>query len=272
MPYGHESRSRERASRDRASRDTGGSRRMSKSIVGSIEAARAAEAKARDVSAQEAAKRGSGIGFLQAIAKGLAPLAANALLPGGGFARDALSLAFGAMFGEGAKMAETEMGMPRFSISDLTKPSKSPSGVQFGGAGTGPERERVTAQSVTNGHKDGGEGARPRMAAAQPSAEPSVSAYSRPPETQPPGGLELPSAMPSASQRATIATFGAHGQSKYRDPQAFDYYKNIALRDLLDEGGNIIEGATLLPIEREYVQRMTGMLPGGIEDFIAQLA
>lgn len=74
-----------------------------------------------------------------------------------------------------------------------------------------------------------------------------------------PGFLGLSPEMTSIQRRAAIATGGVAGEgSGFRDPLAFQYYKDLLLGDLLDTKGNIKEGASFLPIERQFLEQVMG--------------
>ncbi len=98
--------------------------------------------------------------------------------------------------------------------------------------------------------------------------------YPRPDPITAPSFLDLSSQQTPLQQRSQIATFGvAGGDPRYRVPAAIDYYKNIALRSLIGEKGEIVSNANILPIERQYLGRIMPSFGGGgfAPDFLAAL-
>lgn len=82
------------------------------------------------------------------------------------------------------------------------------------------------------------------------------------------GGLN--SAMTPLQQRAHIATQGASGDLG-ADPEVIDYYKNLALRSMVDQKGKAF--GEPLPIEREYLEQVLGQSPynASTESFLSAL-
>ncbi len=78
-------------------------------------------------------------------------------------------------------------------------------------------------------------------------------------QSAPPGGGDAPAflglspQMTGLQQRTAIATGGTTGgDPKYNDPATVDYYRNLAFRDFLGPGGDVLGQPT--GVERQYTQ------------------
>ena len=63
-------------------------------------------------------------------------------------------------------------------------------------------------------------------------------------------------------QRSSIATGALFGSPTFRDPSASQYYRNLALTELVDPRGNIAPFESVLPVERQYAESLYGPLRG----------
>ena len=98
----------------------------------------------------------------------------------------------------------------------------------------------------------------------------------RPDALEAPAFLGLGNAMTPLQQRAKLATFGTGSEvGGYRSEPALDFYKNLFLRSVIGDDGQIAEGAQLLPVEAQYIQQNLGLDPGpdvDIENFARSLS
>lgn len=79
--------------------------------------------------------------------------------------------------------------------------------------------------------------------------------FEKPAPINPPAYLAMGTGLTPIQQRAMIATRGSAGDdSAYRDPETLNYYRNIVLNSLVGEGGGVVPGAEVLPVERQYLQ------------------
>lgn len=130
------------------------------------------------------------------------------------------------------------------------------------------------AQSAFGGGKESPKAPADPKPPAGVGAEPDLSKFEVPGETNAPGFMGLSSQMTPLQQRSAITTGGVSGDaSQFRDPAALDYYKNIIMRDVLSPEGTVKEGASVLPIERQYLQQVMGKTPqsDSVESFLTQL-
>lgn len=89
---------------------------------------------------------------------------------------------------------------------------------------------------------------------------------------QAPGFLGLSPQMTGLQQRTAIATGGTSGDDpKYKDPATVEYYRNLALTDLVGPSGDILGQPT--GVERQYAQRLGYDERGGstTESFLSSL-
>lgn len=63
-------------------------------------------------------------------------------------------------------------------------------------------------------------------------------------------------------QRSGIATGALFGSSMFRDPLATDYYRNLALTELVNPAGQLAPYENILPVERQYAESLYGPLRG----------
>jgi hypothetical protein len=118
---------------------------------------------------------------------------------------------------------------------------------------------------------------RPLSPGAQkkPQATPQTAPWTRPGSAPTaPGGLGFDGGMTSLQQRSAIATGGTNADAGiYRDPAVVDYYRNLALFDLLGANNQPAQGAQVLPVEQQYLSQVTGAQPGSsLEDFLRALS
>lgn len=59
-------------------------------------------------------------------------------------------------------------------------------------------------------------------------------------------------------ERAAITTGALQGQSMYRDPQAIDYYKNLAQRSFIKDDSTYADYGDVLPIEKQFIEQILG--------------
>lgn len=116
----------------------------------------------------------------------------------------------------------------------------------------------------------GGGGGGPAAPQAE-SEKPDRTQFDVPEEQAPPTFLGISSSMSPTQQRARLATLGTQGdyggiprprEGPYAGMGIADvaqsYYRNIALRSLLDEQGLVRGDASILPVEWEYLERLSG--------------
>src|SRR3990167_5814967 len=102
----------------------------------------------------------------------------------------------------------------------------------------------------------------PAPVAGPPGPSPDMTSFSRPTGMDAPAFLGMSSQMTPIQQRSSIATKGTSGEeSAFRDPATQEYYKNLVLRDVVGDGGTVRPGASILPIERQYLSSVYGREP-----------
>lgn len=121
------------------------------------------------------------------------------------------------------------------AASFLNKPKKPPSS---GGGGDGPQAPKPQPDQTSFQRPKTLDGAPNYLMTA--------------------GGLN--SAMTPVQQRSQIATQASSGEdSAYRDPEVLEYYRKLAMHSLTNNKGQAM--GDVLPIEREYLDRVLGQSP-----------
>lgn len=86
-----------------------------------------------------------------------------------------------------------------------------------------------------------------------------------------PAFLGLSSAMTPLQQRTAIATKGTSGDSSAIDPEVLRYYRNIALKTLMDDQGVFAPVTDITDIEKQYLKQ-AGLNPGNTtQSFLSAL-
>lgn len=86
-----------------------------------------------------------------------------------------------------------------------------------------------------------------------------------------PAFLGLSSAMTPLQQRTAIATKGTSGDSSAVDPEVLKYYRNIALKTLMDDKGRFAPETDITDIERQFLKQ-AGLKPGNTtQSFLSAL-
>ncbi len=96
-----------------------------------------------------------------------------------------------------------------------------------------------------------------------PATQPDVTSFTRPAAGSPPGflGPGLAGLTP-IQQRTKSATLGTSGSdSRFRDPEALSFYKNLLFRDVVGDDGAVIPGASITPIEKQFLKQGFGQTP-----------
>lgn len=165
-----------------------------------------------------------------------------------------------------SKIAETlgeikDMGLEAIGLESARGPGavdvadpQGPTGVGMGPPG-----------GVPGGHPD----------VQFPSPGPPDYSLKRPDEMEAPRFLGLGDAMTPLQQRSALATYGTAGEAGgYRSDPAQEYYKNLFLRNVLGEQGEVLGGAQVLPVEAQYAQRMGYDVTSdmGVENFARALS
>ncbi len=87
--------------------------------------------------------------------------------------------------------------------------------------------------------------------------------YTRPEAMQESGSFGFQSTMDDLQKRAMMATAGVAGtEGRFRDQGAQDYYKNLFMRNFINDQGQPGEFGDILPIELQYMQQVLGIDPG----------
>jgi len=83
--------------------------------------------------------------------------------------------------------------------------------------------------------------------------------FSRPSEREAPPFLGMHPAMTNLQRRANIATFATQGMdSRYRDNDTLDYWRNLIQRDLISDAGDLAEFGNVLPVELQMIEQFMG--------------
>ena len=82
----------------------------------------------------------------------------------------------------------------------------------------------------------------------------------RPDAMEAPHFLGMGQAMTPLQQRSMLATYGTGGESgAYRSEPAQEYFRNLFLRNVLGDQGEIVSGARVLPVEAQYAREGLGL-------------
>ena len=153
-------------------------------------------------------------------------------------------------------------------FGELAEMAGTPSAGTVGSAD--PQDPGVTGVAGPTGVPAGGTG--------QPPAPPSFSdLFLQRPEALPiPAYLGLSDAMTPIQQRSRIATFGlSRDDARFRTQEAQDLFRNIFLRSILDDGGQVRPSAGVLPVETQYARDILGLDVGpdwSVENYARALA
>lgn len=80
-----------------------------------------------------------------------------------------------------------------------------------------------------------------------------IRGYNRPDEMKAPPFLGV-SGMTSPQARSYVATQGTMGNdARFRDPEVWQYYANLLMRDLISDTGSLAPYSTVLPVEHQYL-------------------
>ena len=182
----------------------------------------------------------------------------KALIGGGGIAA---GLAPIGLMAKGIEMAFGKGEVPEYLPAGVSGVQGGPNqyGLGFGDIGYSPDepeqirqRTRQTGVAPTRGQTQ-------RQKGAQRAAPAGPQPLTRPGAMGIPQGLHVPQYMNPLQQRSYIATQGTEGQGAYREPGAQQYWTNLAMRDMLGAGGEVIPGQNMLPIELQYMRNVMGM-------------
>lgn len=94
-----------------------------------------------------------------------------------------------------------------------------------------------------------------------PATQPDRDTFTRPDAMEAPSFLDFDPIMDDLQRRTKIATYGTSSdQSRYRDPLALDYYRNLAQRSLTDPATGMATGNPT-SADYQFLQRAFGTVP-----------
>lgn len=132
----------------------------------------------------------------------------------------------------------------------------------------------VTDANRTNSEQSYGDDSRYNLRPATRPTQPPAAEYARPGQVDMPGILGFDPAMTNLMRRSVIATYGTQGtDGAYRRPDTMNYYGNLLQRDLINDRGGVNSSENVLPVERQYLEKIFGYNPQiAIPDLLRALA